>query len=451
MYKKRIMALTFVFIFMCVAPALASEVSPFSDVPRGIWAYDAVQKLAKDGIVTGYGDGTFQGNRVMTRYEMAEIVANALTKIDQANAEQKAIIQKLADEYATELKMLDVRVSKLEKKVDVTVSGSLRERYEWVNNTDSSAFTRLQLNLKAPLNDSLTFYGRIESEGAWGVGPRNGLVPSDPAMLIDGQVTNISQAFVIGKAFGIDQFIMGRFPLLLGQGILADTEATGTPLAGADGIVLGGGSDKLKYLVVGGKLGLSNLFANNPANGYHATTLNARGFNVVWQSSKNLAITLDGLQDNESAVYRTIAAGFSYKGISDLTLQSEYAKNGSDLAKSLNNGSDAKAWFAKIKYLGADPSQTKSYGLWVAYRSADPGYDPWSIGSAGGDDVPLLLKAPNYTAHAVSSLSNVKGFDYGYELTVFKNGVLSLQYSDLESKENNIDAKNFLATVTYFF
>ena len=59
--------------------ATAFAANPFSDVPAGHWAY-VVCKLAAAGIVDGYPDGTYKGDRTMTRYEMAQIVAKALVK-----------------------------------------------------------------------------------------------------------------------------------------------------------------------------------------------------------------------------------------------------------------------------------------------------------------------------------------------------------------------------------
>ena len=58
--------------------ASAYAANPFSDVPAGHWAYDAVNKLAAEGVVEGYPDGTYGGDRLMTRYEMAQIVAKAM-------------------------------------------------------------------------------------------------------------------------------------------------------------------------------------------------------------------------------------------------------------------------------------------------------------------------------------------------------------------------------------
>lgn len=102
--------------------ASAYAANPFSDVPAGHWAYDAVNKLAAEGVVEGYPDGTYGGDRLMTRYEMAQIVAKAM-----ANG---ANVDKLAAEFAGELDSLGVRVANLEKKADnFKVAGNIRTHY----------------------------------------------------------------------------------------------------------------------------------------------------------------------------------------------------------------------------------------------------------------------------------------------------------------------------------
>ena len=46
--------------------ASAYAANPFSDVPQGHWAYDAVSKLAAEGVVDGYPDGTYGGDRLIS-------------------------------------------------------------------------------------------------------------------------------------------------------------------------------------------------------------------------------------------------------------------------------------------------------------------------------------------------------------------------------------------------
>ena len=93
-------------------------------------AYQAVTSLSEQGVVEGYPDGTFKGQQNITRYEMAQIIARMLAKEDQYNAQQRAIIDRLASEYADELNNLGVRVSNLEKRVgNVRFTGDSRMRY----------------------------------------------------------------------------------------------------------------------------------------------------------------------------------------------------------------------------------------------------------------------------------------------------------------------------------
>ena len=101
--------------------ALGHSVSatPFSDVPANHWAYQAIQSLAADGLVEGYPDGKFKGDRPLTRYEMAVLVARVIAKL-QANGAGYASkadldkLQKLIDALKDELDSLGVRVTNLE-------------------------------------------------------------------------------------------------------------------------------------------------------------------------------------------------------------------------------------------------------------------------------------------------------------------------------------------------
>ena len=119
---------------IAAAAALTAGVSayaanPFSDVSPDDWAYQAVSDLSDQGVVEGYPDGTFKGERNMTRYELAQVIARLMAREDQLNAEQKATLDKLAGEYADELANLGVRVSNLEKKVgNISWFGDARMR-----------------------------------------------------------------------------------------------------------------------------------------------------------------------------------------------------------------------------------------------------------------------------------------------------------------------------------
>src|SRR5690554_5830003 len=82
--KRRISVLVALFmVFSFVMPTLvAASTKPFSDLPAHHWAYEAVIQLEAAGMVEGYPDGEFKGQRPMTRYEMAMVVARFLAQLD---------------------------------------------------------------------------------------------------------------------------------------------------------------------------------------------------------------------------------------------------------------------------------------------------------------------------------------------------------------------------------
>ena len=159
---KKILALAAVAALTAGVSAYAAN--PFSDVTADDWAYQAVSDLSAQGVVEGYPDGTFKGERNMTRYELAQIVARLMAKEDQLNAEQQATLDKLAGEYADELANLGVRVSNLEKKVgNLYWSGDARMRYT-TSSSDKKADVydgRIRLNVKGQVNDATYVQGQF--------------------------------------------------------------------------------------------------------------------------------------------------------------------------------------------------------------------------------------------------------------------------------------------------
>ena len=76
MKKSLLLAMVMVLGVSCAAFAA----NPFTALPAGHWAYASVAKLAAAGIIEGYPDGTFQGDNLMTCYEMAQIVPKPTLK-----------------------------------------------------------------------------------------------------------------------------------------------------------------------------------------------------------------------------------------------------------------------------------------------------------------------------------------------------------------------------------
>ena len=128
MKKSVVSALTTALVVGAASTTFAAA-NPFSDVPAGHWAYDAVTQLAADGIIEGYGDGTYLGNRNITRYEMAQMIAKAMAK--NPGGADKAALDRLAAEFSEELNNLGVRVAQLEKYADKVIwQGKIEYTYK---------------------------------------------------------------------------------------------------------------------------------------------------------------------------------------------------------------------------------------------------------------------------------------------------------------------------------
>ena len=211
---------------IAAAAALTTGVSayaanPFSDVSTSDWAYQAVADLSDQGVVIGYPDGTFRGERNITRYELAQIVARMMAREDQLNAEQRATLEKLAGEYADELAKLGVRVSNVEKKVgNLSWSGDARMRWNQSYDDKGKAADkwngRMRIKAKAQVNDSTYVQGRFVSS-----------MNFKDAKKDDGS-TSMDQIFVHHQFCDNFDVTLGRAPLTLGQtGIFYDDNFDG--------------------------------------------------------------------------------------------------------------------------------------------------------------------------------------------------------------------------------
>ena len=170
---KKILAIAAVAALTAGVSAYAAN--PFSDVSPDDWAYQAVSDLSVQGVVEGYPDGTFKGERNMTRYELAQIIARLMAREDQLNAEQRAMVERLAGEYADELANLGVRVTNLEKKVgNLKWGGDARMRWNQgyakdaggnlTGKTTDKWNGRMRIKATATINDSTYAVGRLHSD-----------------------------------------------------------------------------------------------------------------------------------------------------------------------------------------------------------------------------------------------------------------------------------------------
>ncbi len=144
-------------VLAMITPAFAQ---PFADTPTNHWAYDAIAELAAKGLIEGYPDGTFKGDRAMTRYEMAMVVARLLARIEsiqipaptpaaprpEVGRSDVDTILRLVNEFRAELAAKNVRLTAVEEELNalkarldnVKIRGRYRLRYDSVSQGNPS-------------------------------------------------------------------------------------------------------------------------------------------------------------------------------------------------------------------------------------------------------------------------------------------------------------------------
>ena len=230
----------------------AFAANPFSDVTPQDWAYQAVAQLASQGIVNGYPDGTFKGQNNITRYEMAQMVAKALVRQDRVDAEQNAIINRLANEFSAELNNLGVRVATLENKVgNFKFTGDARLRYQgshteenaYVNDEESETLKRSQIDYRARVQFEATVNDNTKAVVRLATGNKEFGAAGNPTTSLDriyvqhnfgkyATATVGRQDFVIGSGLTYDGAFEGA-QAKVGKDKLNATVAHGYMVGGA--------------------------------------------------------------------------------------------------------------------------------------------------------------------------------------------------------------------------
>ena len=344
---KKILALAAVAALTAGVSAYAAN--PFSDVTADDWAYQAVSDLSAQGVVEGYPDGTFKGERNMTRYELAQIVARLMAKEDQLNAQQQATLDKLAGEYADELANLGVRVSNLEKKVgNLYWSGDARMRYQDKGNDSDAWNGRIRLNVKGQVNESTYVQGRFLNE-------MNFKDDKD-------STTSMDQLYVNHNFSKEVAVRLGRQPIAFGNqgGWLIN------PNKGYDGAQIAYTNGKLALTTGFGQLNLSARadktqydYANQDF--YFAQGAYNFGFAKL---DANYIADKDSKADDRVEIY---GVGLNIP-VQQFNVFGEYWKN-------TTYGDNDTAWNAGLSYGKADWKKAGTWDLAVAYNDVDEGLD----------------------------------------------------------------------------
>ena len=378
--------------------------NPFMDVPAGHWAYDSISKLAAAGVIEGYGDDTFRGDRLMTRYEMAQIVAKAMAK--------GANVDKLAAEFADELDALGVRVAALEKNQDnVKITGEARFHYVNVNGKGAlnapgvnghNSGLRSRIWLTGKVNDTWNYVGMLENQQNFSnnVGDENDV--------------RFQRAYIDGRLGGAN-VKAGRIHQTLAEGNLYDTRM--------DGIDVRYG-DKIKVGAYYGKPAEANAIAN------------AWGYDKMWGVNASadlgkkaeLYAGYDRFQGSKvldnNGVFNV---GLNGKIGKDVTLGGQYLHSSVDMQDRSKNG-----YVFKAQYGGANAKEQGTWGISAKYYNQ-------GVGTFAGYDFDPISIADNFAGQGF------KGFNVGANYTVAKNMILGFQYYDLKCKEDS----NYRAKVVW--
>ena len=387
--------------------ASAYAANPFSDVPAGHWAYDAVNKLAAEGVVDGYPDGTYGGDKLMTRYEMAQIVAKAMAK--------GANVDKLAAEFADELDSLGVRVANLEKKADnVKITGQIRASYRDNdgdgNGNDGRLRTRLFVN--GTINEDWTYTGRFEN---------NQYFTNDEAGDNGDDEVKLNWAYVSGQLGGV-KVTAGRQDFKLHTGNVVDATFDGISASYGKDVKLTG------YVAKAVDSGSWDNGGMEDGDRMYAVDLSAK-LGVV--DSYVTYYKADTLNDNE--IWNI---GVAVPVVEDLTLKADYMI-GDD-----NNDGDSNGYVVGLAYKGAKASKVGSWGLYANYFD-----QPWATYLEQTIDGYAVLPDGMNTAKG----DGFEGYEVGANVTLAKNIVAGVKYYDLESREGEKDSETIWSEVVFTF
>jgi len=418
--KKRLVASLAAAMVLGVAGSAFAAANPFVDVPANNWAYTSVKMLAKAGIVDGYSDGTFKGDKTITRYEMAQIVAKAMVNEAKANAEQKAEIEKLKAEYTDELTKLGVRMDTLESKMGNIKFGAdarirYRENFGLAGTSAGGASVgsfqeRVRFTATAAIDDNWTFNGRFGEQntnfrgGSWATTGQDG--SNTGAFMFD----KMEFAWKNQNLFGT----IGRSYYFLGQGAIMDAGCF-------DGAAFGAATGKLTTRVSYGDMSQMAKYYGSyipAAVGTNTTNANTNGYpnqkaviaEMKYAVSPTLNFTADYLKSENLATYAYKQSAF---GVNDtfmnggVNFQGEYVHNAAAA-----NGVQPNAWYGQVTVNPVNVAKPGSF---------DYGLNYYSLG-ANSIDANLT------TLNIMNNTTGFKGYGVFTDYVFAKNAKLNIWY-----------------------
>ena len=432
--KKKIV--TSLAAMMAVGAACAFAANPFVDVPSDSWAYKSVVELADAGIIQGVDGSYFQGERNITRYEAAEMVAKAMAHMDKASVEQRALINKLADEYADELNNLGVRVSALENRVgNVKLTGDARVRYIHQSEGDKDKAGE-PVNAATKNDDSWSYRVRVRANAqvndrtkvTYGIST-NSISFADNSTASDSDNNNIYTDLAnVDYNFGGNNWdlLVGRYEYDMGNGhgygfLYGDTFDGAQLQYHNDKFAATAGYGKFKEGSMatdtdGVKTGygeLDGFFGGGRAAG-SAVGVYYNDYTVAGGSDRTGSFDFD----DSWGAYASVNFG-KWNALAN------YEKyNNTNSSKD-----DPEVWVGRLSYGAANFATPKSWDAWVEYLNADDGF------ANNGDFI-----GSTYGWREGSLLNNVKSWGVGVDYTFAKNAQFQVMQSFASSaKDGNND------------
>ena len=382
--------------------ASAYAANPFTDVPAGHWAYDSISKLAAAGVIEGYGDDTFRGDRLMTRYEMAQIVAKALAK--------GANVDKLAAEFADELDALGVRVAALEKKSDnVKITGQVRWNYGSYHSDGNRNYNgasyghslRTRLNINGTVNDNWNYAATLENR-------------QDLTNNTGDELTRFTVANLNGRLGGLNVTAGRMYHTVTPLGDIYDEKM--------DGIEISYGK-KVRFGAYYGKLATARWQNGAGTVAAGQGWEKSWGVNLAADLGKNVTI-FTGWDEFKDSV-----RGFDDNGIFDIGAKARFGQVGVDATYLKGNSDDARkdnGFVATVSYGGANYAKPGSWGLEAKYYHLGDG--TFVAHTMNGD-------------YGLFSMANggagFKGYKVAGYYTVAKNMRAGIEYYDLKDLEDS--------------
>ena len=360
--KKMLAVVAAASLVAVAAPAFAAN--PFSDVPMNHWAYDAVEQLSAKGILEGYPNGTFKGNRAMTRYEIATMVARMMAA-GGLSGEDLEKLKALVVEFQPELEALGVKVDGFDSRLSALekglggwkITGQMRFDYNaWDNDgaatgagADGFTMNRARLFLHRDLSDGVSFDARWHRGNfdRWWVTAKDfmgleGLTMRGGQFYLDWE--DEDGLYDDNDAFNMDANYRG-FDLKYNRGMFTVEGFAASNQGG-------------------------NIYAANASDEYY-------GARLKFDFSEKFWLSLNGLWYNVGDTnYKTYWAGLGFSFMDGLELKGAYDMEDIDGAAI----DDPKAF--KV-ILDVSQDVLKFTSLWVEYAKLDQGFyidrSPWSF------------------------------------------------------------------------